>query len=660
MDQTLMNNTITRKSIFDLMHGDYFYVPAYQRGYRWTPTQVTQLLRDLFSYANEQHDNGNIEGDYYCLQPVVARKVTDEDTLNKILGEEAGSSSKNVWEIIDGQQRLTTIYILYKYLMDKERIDDEQLYEDYGGLERYHIIYATRKGSGDFLEKLGPETVDEANSNIDYFHMQQAYDTIDKWIRSIEPYDGKNGAMEVCRRYNVREQVKEVRSILFDLLNAEKGKKNATGTAQVLWYELSEDADAIAEFRNINTGKIYLTDAELIKALFLKTEHTELQERIQLQRAMEWEHIENTLHDDTFWYFLNRKGVDIPNRIDFIFRLIYKTRGLEDLDEQEIEAKLAERTKELEKKNVIFNFYYDMFDGLSGDDLKDKIQTEWDNINDVFHILEDWYEDCVSYNLIGMVSQSNDDLLPNCYIHFMKMDPDQPREEFKTWLQGLIRQQLEGVKVEEGQIQLSYGDPRVFYLLLLLNVNHLNRQALNSPSQNGDMGQIYKFPFAVLTTQKWDIEHIDSYTTNGLKEIAVQKQWVETAMADLHNTLEPEDLHTIEDYMEKEQWMDAIKEFRRINEEEEADEDTKNSIGNLTLLDAGTNRAYGNSLFVVKRKTIIDRMKNGVYIPESTAYVFMKLFDESGTNRTRWTVEDMLHYQKYMCEELHDYLLQDE
>ena len=240
------------------------------------------------------------------------------------------------------------------------------------------------------------------------------------------------------------------------------------------------------------------------------------------------------------------------------------------------------------------------------------------------------------------------------------MDPDQPREEFKTWLQGLIRQQLEGVKVEEGQIQLSYGDPRVFYLLLLLNVNHLNRQALNSPSQNGDMGQIYKFPFAVLTTQKWDIEHIDSYTTNGLKEIAVQKQWVETAMADLHNTLEPEDLHTIEDYMEKEQWMDAIKEFRRINEEEEADEDTKNSIGNLTLLDAGTNRAYGNSLFVVKRKTIIDRMKNGVYIPESTAYVFMKLFDESGTNRTRWTVEDMLHYQKYMCEELHDYLLQDE
>ena len=58
-----MNNTITRKSIFDLMHGDYFYVAAYQRGYRWTPTQVTQLLRDLFSYANEQHDSGNIEGD---------------------------------------------------------------------------------------------------------------------------------------------------------------------------------------------------------------------------------------------------------------------------------------------------------------------------------------------------------------------------------------------------------------------------------------------------------------------------------------------------------------------------------------------------------------------------------------------------------------------
>lgn len=75
------------------------------------------------------------------------------------------------------------------------------------------------------------------------------------------------------------------------------------GSVQVLWYELADDKDAIKEFREINTGKIYLTDAELIKALFLRTQNLESQEHIQMQRALEWENIENTLQNDAFWCF---------------------------------------------------------------------------------------------------------------------------------------------------------------------------------------------------------------------------------------------------------------------------------------------------------------------------------------------------------------------
>lgn len=122
-----MSNLIERKAISDLLTGGYFYIPSYQRGYRWTPTQVTQLLRDLFSYANEPHGTSttNLEGDYYCLQPVVARLMTNEKVLKRILPEGVERSEDNpVWEIIDGQQRLTTIYILYKYLMTKEGISE--------------------------------------------------------------------------------------------------------------------------------------------------------------------------------------------------------------------------------------------------------------------------------------------------------------------------------------------------------------------------------------------------------------------------------------------------------------------------------------------------------------------------------------------------------
>ena len=68
-----------------------FSVPSYQRGYRWDDSQVNQLLNDII-------ENGNKT---YCLQPLVVRK-----------------KAEGVFELIDGQQRLTTIYILLKYIKD--------------------------------------------------------------------------------------------------------------------------------------------------------------------------------------------------------------------------------------------------------------------------------------------------------------------------------------------------------------------------------------------------------------------------------------------------------------------------------------------------------------------------------------------------------------
>lgn len=653
-----MNNIIERKAISDLLTGGYFYIPSYQRGYRWTSTHVTQLLRDLFSYANERHgaDNISIEGDYYCLQPIVARLVTNEGILRRIFPKGV-STNKDipVWEIIDGQQRLTTIYILYKYLMTEEKISDEELEEDYGGKKLYHLIYATRKDSAQFLEKLGESDCNIAN-NIDYFHIQQAYNTIDQWIRSKGDY-AETGGIALCRRYQLDETVKNVRTRLFNLLNASKGKKNNTGSVQVLWYELSKDTDAINEFRKINTGKIYLTDAELIKALFLKKQ-SDIFEHIQMQRALEWESIENTLHNDSFWYFLNKRGNEMSNRIDFIFQLAYKAEKLKDVEEDKIEDQLKKCETELKIKNRIFNFYYDKFDGLSGEALKIKIEEEWDAVSRVFHVLEDWYEDVVCYNLIGMLCQYNEDLLPKSYVHFLRMEENQSRDDFKEWIKNEIRLQVSNIPTKNGQIDINYGDSRVFNLLLLLNVNHLNRQVKQAKDGQSKIGSIYKFPFAVLTSQDWDIEHIDSFTKNGLKRVEDQEKWIKTAMNDLRNVLnnDPKTKKEIEKMIENDKLTDAIDKLRQVAEETDAADEIKNNIGNLTLLDSATNRSYGNSLFITKRKIIIERMKNGIFVPVSTSYVFMKLFDDEGTRRTLWTEEDMRKYQKYICYELSDYL----
>lgn len=61
-----------------------FYIPSYQRGYRWSETEVVRLLDDIYQNGKKN----------YCLQPVVVRKKEDQ------------------YELIDGQQRLTTLYLM--------------------------------------------------------------------------------------------------------------------------------------------------------------------------------------------------------------------------------------------------------------------------------------------------------------------------------------------------------------------------------------------------------------------------------------------------------------------------------------------------------------------------------------------------------------------
>ena len=67
----------------------HFSVPSYQRGYRWGEAEVVRLLDDIYTTDGKRN---------YCLQPVVVRKNGEK------------------FEVIDGQQRLTTIYLIYRYM----------------------------------------------------------------------------------------------------------------------------------------------------------------------------------------------------------------------------------------------------------------------------------------------------------------------------------------------------------------------------------------------------------------------------------------------------------------------------------------------------------------------------------------------------------------
>ena len=80
-----------------------------------------------------------------------------------------------------------------------------------------------------------------------------------------------------------------------------------------------------------------------------------------------------------------------------------------------------------------------------------------------------------------------------------------------------------------------------------------------------------------------------------------------------------------------------------------------NSIGNLVLLDRGTNRSYKNALFIVKRYFIHEREKEGVYVPKCTANVFNKMYSGNVSVPMKWTEADMKDYVNEIKEVLNEH-----
>ena len=651
-----MENTIDQIAIGELLDGRYFYIPAYQRGYRWTEKQVGDLLRDLLCFAD---DDKKAAFDFYCLQPIIARPITQEEKVIELFGKEKKDEvlQKGAWEVIDGQQRLTTLFLIFRYLRIKLNLrkdEDLKLYHD--GHEEYHLFYATREGSAKFLDELSTESLDVSQEmlldNIDFYHMGGAFKYIDTWIMT----EGK----QINKRFNLGGSIPLIWNSLFELLNADRNTK--TGSVQVLWYQLDEnkESSSIKEFQKINTGKIKLTDAELIKGLFLLDRNFKSGVKIRMSElAMDWEFIENTLHKDSFWYFLQRRGTDMPNRIDLIFSLLYKMDKLRGIEDEKLwDGKLREVDRELQdtSRSTIFRFYNDRFEGKKDTELHNEIFGAWEEVMTLFRMLDDWYCTPSLYNTIGLLSQMGEDLA-HLVVKYASLSEESTQNDFKEYLLSRVRFHLSGASIDRDMKRIlndfKHGHGVIFNLLLTLNIHILNQQNSQFESES----EVYKFPFDVLNDQDWDIEHIDSFHTNALKKNEEKIEWIKTALADIPN-LDEIVKKSAEAKLAGADYDGAIRELKEYAEDPEITEAEKNSIGNLTLLDAGTNRSYGNSLFCTKRRIIIDRMKQGVFVPVGTQYVFYKLFDSTGTNRSSWSKKDMDTYHDFIYEMLEPYLIE--
>ena len=139
--------------IADLLDGKHrFVIPSFQRGYRWEKKQVLDLLEDIKQFANDDTPNS----DSYFLQPIVVKSTNYK-------GEKA-------WEVLDGQQRLTTMRLLLMRLMRRLGEDEREMYES----SLYTITYSNRPQL-DFSHL-------KAEENIDSYYLSAAKQVIDEWF----------------------------------------------------------------------------------------------------------------------------------------------------------------------------------------------------------------------------------------------------------------------------------------------------------------------------------------------------------------------------------------------------------------------------------------------------------------------------------------------
>jgi hypothetical protein len=587
------------KSINQLL--DYnFFIPAYQRGYRWTETQVIQLLEDVWDFAkNPPKQNSEKEKPFYCLQPVVVKK-----------------RNENEWEVIDGQQRLTTLYLILKNLQN-------QIERDQKNFSR--IFYETRSDSEDFLKKIEKKEELDAKENIDYFHIYKAYHTIYNWFR---------------KKANTSEDAAP-RAVFAPVLLRD---------TKVIWYEANKtennNNNSIDIFTRLNIGKIPLTNAELIKALFLQKRNFSEENATlkQIQIASEWDNMEKTLQDDAFWFFLYNPNnpIKYENRIEYIFDL------------------MKERTKDSEYYHTFnkFNEYFQQ----NNNNHASNIDEIWDEIKEYFLTFEEWFKDYELFHYIGYLIDCIDkpknknryvENIINRINEFKKEAKNKTKISFKKYLRNEIKNQLD-IDIDNIE-ELEYGDKRIKRILLLFNILTILQ------TQKSDM----RFPFNRYKSENWDIEHVCSQTD---KEITKNKRidWVNDILEYFAGTTDisrvvsfiesldekKQDIYSICSFLINLKKAENIKDddfnniFGQVQKyfKENTETEQKDDISNLTLLDATTNRSYGNSFFPIKRKRIIENDSKGIFVPIATKNLFLKYYSRKLGDVMHWNDNDAQDY----------------
>lgn len=629
------SNNLVLKKISDIT--DFkFFIPSFQRGYRWDIMQVEDLLNDIKEYIDIENKES-----FLCLQPVVVYE------------------KERKYVVIDGQQRLTAIAII-KYYLSKH---DKQLKQF-----DYNIEY--EKYDNSLSDLLKPYDEENMYNNIH----DKVKDILGNNTRSLDEYHIILSYLSIAKYFNELNDkdkyIKEFIKLFSSTID--------NNSIQFIWYNVTDEIQddekkAIEIFTRLNIGKIQLTDAELIKALFLKKDNfkeSEIDKKLHI--AYKWDEIEKTLNNDTFWYFISNKNeneIDKRNRIELILELAIE--------------------KQNDKNHKLFKAYEKK---LKENNKLDKL---WQKIEECFMTLKEWYNDNEMYHYIGYYLCFKENIY-TMYNTLKNLDNIKKKSELIEIIKNniLFKEQyskLKNMDYTHEYIENYYKENKndnyflkldfnkeehksIFRkILLFIDVyNYINLNKNNNGYGKSNSFFINRYPFDIFkyeNKQSWSLEHIASQKNYDIKDridhikkiacelksinIMIYEQFKDKINICINNDIDSDNNIPIED----EKWeeilsiIDSLNNGDINNTNESTDLETyKHTICNIALLQKDLNSQLSNNPFMIKRKIILD-IRNR-FIPDNTINAFSKRFNQNADTLIYWKQSDMLAYGCYILNTL--------
>lgn len=596
-----------------------FRVPVYQRGYRWGAGRAGRLMDDLDGVALAR-ERGERDAALF-LQTVTVRRPADADA----------------WELVDGQQRLTTLWLIRACL---------------GRRPEFSLEYDTRPGTAAFLEALlpqegcGPEPPPPAAAaeNADFQHILRARDAI---LARLD---------DSARRDR-----------LIRLLDGEGGED----AILILWREAGPGERGADLFARLNAGRIPLTDAELLRAslLSLPPDAGDAGAPDAAEIARDWDSMEADLRDPAFRGFLGESpAARHPTGMDFLLAITAPPRDLPPEEEDDPHALLDDFVARARR----------LGDGPAG------LLAAWDGLRRDHRLLRRWFRDRDDYHLLGWLvaagAATPHDLLEDA------RTPGRSRADFEAGIRRRIRAAL-GNLSRERAAALRHRDhaPLLERILLLFNVESMRR----SPNP------LDRHPFHLHACRRWSLEHIRARNADNVPERR-RGEWIDLHAAVLRGGVGPEPgpdhdpdhggsrggaadlLAALEDararldagILPAEDFADLAGDvlafFRGGDPEsgaadraaDRADEAADDGPGNLALLDARHNSALGDALFAVKRARLRELVRAGGYVPPCTRLAFERFYSppEADPRLPWWDARDRAGLLKAILDVLEPWL----